>query len=351
MEIKYKYAYTLAEVIVTLAILGIVAAITIPAIIKKQMETQNKVRVKKAMTVYDKVMNTIIIENELRSEDATISWEEENCSNASKYFKKVSANGCVFKTSDGIWWDIADITRPVIAFKRDNLDTRKANDPNDKNAFVLVARFDNNGALRVDDLAHEKNNDFNHSYAQVSKLYDLIQGNGLCGESCKFERNLFSTPCTEACTVTNINAHTKKSKNCNACTYSYTSGNSNYKKIYDSNGYLLYYNLISSTSNSEHYYNVEDQTHTINNQYNSNINNYSKIDTLVKYDVDDNNKAVTNIIERTYFYKDGTVKKVTINNNEKYTKTITYDSSGNETSIVCTSRGSGTVTEIECPAE
>ena len=67
---KKKAAFTLAETLIVLVILGVVAAITIPALVRNQMEAQNRTRIKKAMTVYDMLINKIVVENNLKDDVA-----------------------------------------------------------------------------------------------------------------------------------------------------------------------------------------------------------------------------------------------------------------------------------------
>ena len=50
-----------------MVILGIVAAIVVPNLINRQVENANRTRVKKAMAAYEKAINFIIIENDIRS--------------------------------------------------------------------------------------------------------------------------------------------------------------------------------------------------------------------------------------------------------------------------------------------
>ena len=45
-----KKAFTLAETLITLTILGVVAAITVPSLINKQSESVDRTKLKKAMT-------------------------------------------------------------------------------------------------------------------------------------------------------------------------------------------------------------------------------------------------------------------------------------------------------------
>ena len=171
---KNRKAFTLAETMIVIVVLGIIATLTIPALVNKNKESVAKTKVRKAMAAYESALNKMIIENDLKSDDTLTAWAGANCANSTNYFKKVQGDGCIFKTSDGIWWNISDIERPLIAFKQDDLDQTKANAENDMSAFVLVGRFGTDGSLRVDDLAYETANDTANSKAQVEKLYNLL---------------------------------------------------------------------------------------------------------------------------------------------------------------------------------
>ena len=52
-------AFSLAETMVVLVILGIIAIVVIPALVKKQVETTNRTKIKKAMAAYESVINQI----------------------------------------------------------------------------------------------------------------------------------------------------------------------------------------------------------------------------------------------------------------------------------------------------
>ena len=86
-EGKGATAFTLAETLIVLVILGIVASITIPAIVRRQMEAQNRAKIKKSMTVFDTAINKIVIENQLKSDRAVQDWAGVNCENSINYFK------------------------------------------------------------------------------------------------------------------------------------------------------------------------------------------------------------------------------------------------------------------------
>ena len=60
---KIKKAFTLAEVLITLAIIGVVAAVTIPTLVQKYKEQVTVTKVKKAYAVLTNAMQMAIIEN------------------------------------------------------------------------------------------------------------------------------------------------------------------------------------------------------------------------------------------------------------------------------------------------
>ena len=70
-EVKIA-AFTLAETLITLSILGIVAAITIPVLIGRQVDSQNRSKLRKSMTAYEKAVNQMLIDNDLQTQDSFI---------------------------------------------------------------------------------------------------------------------------------------------------------------------------------------------------------------------------------------------------------------------------------------
>ena len=178
-----KTAFTLMETLVTVVILGIVAAILVPNLINRQVENANRTRVKKAMASYEKAINFMIIENDIRTTEGIREFaQEDNCTSAKGYFKTVQngANDCIFKTADRVWWNITDLTNPIIILKDSQLNKTTtelqtlAKDVNDKTVFSMVGRFDDLGTLRVNDNAYEQsqnNNMDNKKY--VAKLWSF----------------------------------------------------------------------------------------------------------------------------------------------------------------------------------
>jgi len=62
---KNRKGFTLAEVLVTLAVIGIVAALTIPTLIQSSSQKQAKTSIKKAMSVLNQALAMSIAENSL----------------------------------------------------------------------------------------------------------------------------------------------------------------------------------------------------------------------------------------------------------------------------------------------
>ena len=178
-----KTAFTLMETLITVVILGIVAAILVPNLINRQVENANRTKVKKAMAAYEKAINYIILENDIKStEELKEFGEEENCKFSKAYFKTVQdgANDCIFKTADRVWWDISDLTNPILILKDSQKDKTKtelqtlAKNVTDKTVFSMVGRFDDLGTLRINDNAYEQTYGTTDQRKYVGKLWYFI---------------------------------------------------------------------------------------------------------------------------------------------------------------------------------
>lgn len=94
MGSKQKKAFTLAEVMITLGIIGVVAALTLPALIQKNNEIELTTRAKKAYSQLNQAVKMFEVQNETPG-DIRGLFEAENNSpdavrlaeNFSKYFK------------------------------------------------------------------------------------------------------------------------------------------------------------------------------------------------------------------------------------------------------------------------
>lgn len=160
---KNSKGFTLAEVLIVLSILGMVAAITIPTAVRRHTELANKTRVKKALSTYEKIVASIIIENNLdRNENQLNRFiSANNCENIKRYvkFSKTSGNNCRFLAHDGLWWDVSEFSNTIIAFKEEDLDAQIA-DGTDYKAFRLITRFDKISNYRVNDIGFASNTDY-----------------------------------------------------------------------------------------------------------------------------------------------------------------------------------------------
>ena len=235
-----SYAFTLSETLITVVILGIVAAILVPNLINRQVENANRTKVKKAMASYEKAINFIILENDIKStEELKEFGEEENCKFSKAYFKTVQdgANDCIFRTTDRVWWDITDLTNPIIILKDSQLNKSKAElqtlakNVTDKTVFALLGRFDDLGILRVNDNAYEQgqeNNLANKKY--VGKLWyfitqssSVLVGIQKCdaegAKTCTITANGISTTYTKVTTNTDMTVKTYANGNSLRCIY------------------------------------------------------------------------------------------------------------------------------------
>ena len=192
-------AFTIAEVLITLIILGIVAAISIPNLINKQIENQNRTKVKKAMAMYEKVVNEILLENNLKSQEMFKSWAKKdaidnNYSKQRAYFKIIDESSsnpnCIFKTTDNVWWNIcgtneSNIGNPIIIldesykdYDRAELEKMAVNENiNGKKLYIyaLIGRLDiSNGAVRINDKSYENSKNMGNYPKYMDKLYNFI---------------------------------------------------------------------------------------------------------------------------------------------------------------------------------
>ena len=177
--------FTLAETLITLTILGVVAVITVPMLINKQMESANRTKLKKAMAAYEKALNQIIVDNDIKGSITAVEGFRltDNCSGSRPYFKaikEIAGNNCRFQTADKVWWDITNIEHPVISLK-DQITTQAESDAikakannleKDKTSFVMVGEI-KDGIVRINDMGALEGNDQNEDY--LNKLYAFIE--------------------------------------------------------------------------------------------------------------------------------------------------------------------------------
>lgn len=91
-------AFTLAEVLITLAIIGVVAALTIPTLVQKYKERETVTRVKEFYSVFSQAYQLAILEHgtfdqwnlgntvRIDNEDGSTSLDENSLNNVNKFF-------------------------------------------------------------------------------------------------------------------------------------------------------------------------------------------------------------------------------------------------------------------------
>jgi len=95
-----KSAFTLAEVLITLAIIGVVAAMTIPTLISDYQERVTVTKVKKAYSTLTNAYSMFLAEN---GEPPRFHYDEQGAIDAAEVFKKYLkiAKDCGTSTSEG----------------------------------------------------------------------------------------------------------------------------------------------------------------------------------------------------------------------------------------------------------
>lgn len=199
-------AFTLAEIIVVLAILGIVAALTIPTVIRRQIEVTNRTKLKKAMKVYDLFIQRYTLENNIHTmAELKESLKAENYKNLRAYFKK-SEESCQFKTPDGIAWDICDVENTKISLPNQK----------DKNGELLSFEFTLvldpvTGVFRVNDIGYAERINDRESKEKLTKMYNYLNNtevseikkeNENCGLKCRYDKGEFDS--IEKCELGNM---------------------------------------------------------------------------------------------------------------------------------------------------
>lgn len=222
----FKKAFTLAEILSVLVILGIVASVTIPTATNKAIEKANKTKIKKALASYHTAVEKILIENELpRNKEALQKYvKENNCKNATKYFKSIELetpnNYCRFRAADKLWWDIEDVTNTLVAFEQEDLTWYIAGGGEFK-AFKFVTRFDENHSLRINDMGFASTSnsyDIGIVYKEATKKVQAYFNNENYLENifAKYSKPCFDEVKTYRCTSSN--------KACRGCTSQWDRG-------------------------------------------------------------------------------------------------------------------------------
>ena len=201
---NYK-AFTMAETLTVLIIMGVIISITMPSIIRKHSAAVKRIKIKKALTIYDVAIHSMFDEHGFTTKEAFLAWANSatahDCANTNPYFKKSEfmklhnsneKSGCIFKTTDNIWWDITKIDNPIIIFNEKYLNClngstnecsqsyleSRAKMGTDKDTDVFAMSFqidEQTGMIHVNDKVYEEeinNNDDNTNY--MAKIFNFI---------------------------------------------------------------------------------------------------------------------------------------------------------------------------------
>ena len=109
-EERKKSAFTMAEAITILVLLGAIAAITIPTLIHNHTKVIKRTQLKNALATYKTAVKSMVAENKFTSTEALDNWAvgpNGDCAPAKAYFQVAQTdaqNPCIFKTPDGTWW-------------------------------------------------------------------------------------------------------------------------------------------------------------------------------------------------------------------------------------------------------
>ena len=163
---KNKRAFTVSEALITLSLLGVIAAVLVPTVVSRHRQIETKVKIRKAMSEYDSFLRRIYAQNALtmrtnaQLKDAVMGTPTINCQSVYDNMTTIRRqnDGCKFMTSDNIWWQITatgnNLWTAVAATEAD-LDTIvRANQHGQSygNGAWMFSAFDNEGRLYINDV-------------------------------------------------------------------------------------------------------------------------------------------------------------------------------------------------------
>ena len=127
---KCKKAFTMAESLMILALIGTIAAMTIPSLISHHKQIAAKTKIRKAITEYDSLLRRAQVDNYLTiktNDDLYALIHNDDCEIIVDYMTILEKDGCKFNTPDGIWWQLFEnddnVLWAVAAANENDLDT------------------------------------------------------------------------------------------------------------------------------------------------------------------------------------------------------------------------------------
>ena len=188
IENMKQKAFTMAETVTVIALIGVLATILIPSTVNHHVDNIDRVKIKKAVTYYEALFKKLAVDNHFMTDEAIKNrfGVVDNCAELRKHFTIIETydgaafNGedenpnCVFRTNDDVWWDVNDITRPKIAVKKANIAHK--NESNNCKLYQLSGHIVN-GVLRINDLGYLPNGS---ERAAVEKAYGYMNKTSKC---------------------------------------------------------------------------------------------------------------------------------------------------------------------------
>lgn len=218
----------------TLTILGIVAAIVVPGLAKFNSERANKTKIKKALSSFSQLINSVKIENGFTSLAEIDKWANDDgqCSNIVSRFKIVERkadNACQFRTTDGLWWNVSTLSKTVVSFDENKLYYYNGISLFHEKTFAFTVEIDENGSLRIYDLGYDVAKHGEYYMSPNAKIKKYLDGEKI--NNYEELLNKFSKEeCSDECNSSDNYA------NCKGCYYMVDNGTFSSKIIKDENG-------------------------------------------------------------------------------------------------------------------
>ena len=131
LQTKAKFGFTLAEVLITLGIIGVVASMTIPTLINKQWEQERKTLIKKSYSTMSEAIKRIVANNDGYAPACHYTNGGSNFTQCPEFYKQlkeilVTVKECDNQAlSNGCIGDIEDMhpSGGCSGFAKSNIDT------------------------------------------------------------------------------------------------------------------------------------------------------------------------------------------------------------------------------------
>ena len=172
-KIKNK-AFTVAETMIVLVIMGTLFTIIIPSTLNHHRENINRVKIKKSMAFYEVVFKKLVVDNAIMTDSGfskKLQPSSDKCGKIKKQFKIIetdTGNSCIFRSAEDVWWNITDFKSPLVAIKKENLSS------DNDNRYQFSGHIIN-GVLRINDMGYLSSKPaFSSEKNAVQKTYNYI---------------------------------------------------------------------------------------------------------------------------------------------------------------------------------